>query len=81
MHPSRESRSNPQPRSPRLSVWAFLGLVAIVMWLLVDRYSYILYDPNAVPRAITPRGNLAQDEETTIELLRNKHSASASVSA
>lgn len=43
-----------------------LGLV----WLIDSRQSQQLHDPNAMPRAITPRGDLAADEQATIELFR-----------
>ncbi len=56
--------------------WMILLLMVGVAWLLVDRYRYVLYDPNAVPRAITPRGDLAGDEQTNIEVFQ---SASPSV--
>ncbi|MFC1491407.1 S1C family serine protease [Nitrospinota bacterium] len=45
----------------------FVGLA----WTLADRYRESVYDPDAVPRAITPRGDLAGDEKSTIELFRN----------
>ncbi len=38
---------------------------------MVDRYRYVIYDPDAVPRAITPRGDLAGDEKTNIEVFQN----------
>jgi S1-C subfamily serine protease len=48
----------------------FLFLMVGVAWLIVDRYRYTIYDPDAVPRAITPRGDLAAVEQTAITLFR-----------
>nr|WP_256868166.1 trypsin-like peptidase domain-containing protein [Candidatus Entotheonella palauensis] len=51
--------------------WMVIFLVIGVVWLLVDRYRYVLYDPDATPRAITPRGDLAGDEKTNIEVFQH----------
>ena len=63
--------SVPQPpkwRFQSLLIWLLIfGLV----WLLYDRFSENVYNLNAVPRVVTPRGNLAEDEKSTIELFRN----------
>ncbi|MEE9257853.1 MAG: trypsin-like peptidase domain-containing protein [bacterium] len=61
------------PRPPRrrfqsLLIWL---LVIVLAWVLYDRFSETVYDPNAVPRVVTPRGNLAEDEKSTIALFRN----------
>ena len=55
----------------RWRLWALALLVLAVAWLALNRFDGYRYDPDAVPRAITPRGELAQDEQTTIELFRN----------
>jgi S1-C subfamily serine protease len=47
-----------------------LLLMLGVVWLLVDRYRYVIYDPTAAPRPITPRGDLAGDEQTNIEVFQ-----------
>ena len=60
---------------PRRTLWVngwlvllLLGLVAVLLHRLVLDGDIPLLDPTAQPRAITPRGNLAEDEQTTIEL-------------
>jgi len=64
----------PQRRLP-VGFRPFLYLLAVVMVGLVVRQIYFTgppdrFDPDAEPRAITPRGNLAEDEQSTIELFR-----------
>jgi len=56
---------------PKWRSWLILLLVAGVLWLLLDRYRYVIYDSEAAPRAITPRGDLAGDEKTNIEVFQN----------
>src|SRR5580704_1829980 len=53
-------------------------LVAILLILVAALYLQFnglwpqpLLDPNAKPRAVTPRGNLAEDEQATIELFKS----------
>jgi S1-C subfamily serine protease len=66
-----------EPAPPRfLALYPLVLLVLIVLaGLLVYRIFFSAeterFDGNAAPRAITPRGNLAEDERTTIELFRN----------
>jgi S1-C subfamily serine protease len=50
--------------------WFALTLVVGLIWLLGNRQQGSMRNPDAVPRAITPRGDLAADERTTIELFR-----------
>jgi S1-C subfamily serine protease len=49
-----------------------LGLLALglVVWFLSDRVLEHRSNPQAAPRAVTPRGDLAADEQTTIALFR-----------
>lgn len=54
----------------RWRFWFVLALVVSLVWLLGNNLLDKIHDPNAVPRAITPRGNLAADEQTTIDLFR-----------
>jgi S1-C subfamily serine protease len=42
-----------------------------VVWSLTGRFQAHEHNPNAIPRTIAPRGDLAADEQTTIELFRN----------
>ncbi len=62
----------PQPSGRRfqsLLIWLLLFGLA---WVLYDRFSSKdVYDPDAVPRVVTPRGDLAEDEKSTIALFRN----------
>ena len=60
-----------QPNGSKWRSWIILLLVAGVLWLLLDRYRYVIYDSEAAPRAVTPRGDLAGDEKTNIEVFQN----------
>ena len=71
MDPSDNPQRTSYDSVRRYRLWA-LGLLLLALgWLIVTRFDGYRYDPNAVPRAITPRGELAQDEQTTIELFSN----------
>ena len=76
MDPSDNPQRTSYDSVRRWRLWALGLLLLAVVWLAVNRLDTYRYDPDAVPRAITPRGELAQDEQTTIELFR---SASPSV--
>ena len=71
MDPSDNPQRTSYDSVRRWRLWALGLLLLALAWLAVDRFDGYRYDPDAVPRAITPRGNLAQDEQTTIELFRN----------
>jgi len=47
---------------------AFLILIALAAWFLFGHRRSSTHDPDAVPRAITPRGDLATDEKACVEL-------------
>lgn len=69
-----ENRSYPSPKAPdsghRLTM-LLLVLVAIVIVFQTSLWFSGFYrGPNGQPRAITPRGDLAQEEQTTIELFQ-----------
>src|SRR5690349_2964832 len=53
-----------------------LALGAVLLWRFWPRGSRDGLDPDAAPRAVTPRGDLAEDDKTTIEIF-NKTSPSA----
>jgi len=53
-----------------------LILSLIGLWLAYQTFQPGLHDPDAIPRPVTARGDLAEDEKNTIELFR---SASPSV--
>ncbi len=64
-------RANPRPASRwRWSVLSVFLLGAVLAWLFVERYLDDVHDPNAVPRVVTPRGDLASEEKSNIELFR-----------
>ena len=71
MDPSDNPRRTSYDSVRRWRLWALGLLLLAVVWLAVNRLDVYRYDPDAVPRAITPRGELAQDEQTTIELFSN----------
>ena len=48
-----------------------LLLVAVVGWLLYQTFQPALHDPQAVSRPVTARGDLAGDEQNTIDIFRN----------
>jgi len=66
-------------RSGAAHNWLVLILLILTVLLVIqmmDGVSPSLFNPDATPRAVTPRGNLAEDEQSTIELFE---SASRSV--
>ena len=50
---------------------SLLVLAAVVGWLLYQTFQPALYDPEAVSRPVTARGDLAGDEQNTIDIFRN----------
>jgi len=65
--------ANRDDRAPLFtcSPWALLVLLLFVTgWLAWREFGWRLHrgDPDAQPRIVTPRGDLAQDEQATIEL-------------
>ena len=54
----------------------FWFVLAAALWLAYETFRPALHDPDATPRLVTARGDLAADEQATIELFR---SASPSV--
>ena len=54
--------------TPSLFFWI---VIAIVAWLAFETFKPSLHDPDAQPRVVTARGDLASDEISTIELFRN----------
>jgi S1-C subfamily serine protease len=57
--------------SGKVSPLAILVLVFLGLWLLFQTLENRLFDPAATPRAITARGDLAEDEKNTIELFKH----------
>lgn len=60
-----------RPSRPRRS-WLFIVIAILLIGLLWRFWPWRSsgVDPNALPRAITPRGDLAEEEKTTIALFR-----------
>ncbi len=70
--PGSPSRSYPPPAGTRVSGWLVMMLVGLSLALLYRQFFWYtpLHNPFARPRAVTPRGDLAADEQSTIELFR-----------
>jgi S1-C subfamily serine protease len=60
-----------KPDHYRLLVVLLSVLIALLVFYQVGHLFPGLYDRTAGPRLVTPRGDLAQDEESTIELFKN----------
>lgn len=54
----------------RWLVWCVFLLGVALAWLFARGYFDNLHDPDAVPRIVTPRGDLAAEEKSNIELFR-----------
>ena len=50
----------------------FWILVGVSLWLIYQTFQPSLHDPDATPRSVTARGDLAADEQNTIELFRKE---------
>jgi len=57
--------------SGRVSPLVLYLLLGLGGWLLYQNFQPGLLDPSAQPRAVTARGDLAEDEKNTIEVFRN----------
>ena len=66
--------NDPQPRATtppsRWRFWFVLTLIIGLLWLIGNRWRDGFLASDAVPRAVTPRGDLAADENATIALFR-----------
>lgn len=54
----------------RWLVWCVFLLGVALAWMFARGYFDNLHDPDAVPRVVTPRGDLAAEEKSNIELFR-----------
>jgi S1-C subfamily serine protease len=57
--------------SGKVSPLAIIVLLFLGLWLLFKPLENRLFDSTATPRAITARGDLAEDEKNTIELFKH----------
>ncbi len=60
-----------RPRSGRANGLILLALLALVLWLAYQSFQPSLLQPDAKPRPVTARGDLAADEKNTIEVFRS----------
>lgn len=51
--------------------WVVVALVAVAGWLAYQTFQPPLLDPKAVSRPVEARGDLAADEQNTIDIFRN----------
>lgn len=52
-----------------------LFLLVIGIWLIINPFGRKSLDPDAQPRSVTARGDLAEDEKNTIDIFRNTSSS------
>src|SRR5262245_44517430 len=74
-----DRRRAPQEPAPQVNIWlvaALLVTVAVMMVRNAGLFPRSLHNPLAEPRPIMPRGDLAADEQSTIDIFQ---SASPSV--
>jgi S1-C subfamily serine protease len=77
-HHEAESETNRGRRSTPVNRWlvaVLLLLVGVLVFRMLDRVQPGLLDPNARSRTITPRGDLASSERSTIELYSRARSS------
>lgn len=63
-----------QPYRTQVNPWPVIILPILVIVLLVRSFfdfGRAIHDPNYEPRPVTARGDLAEDEKSTISLFRN----------
>jgi S1-C subfamily serine protease len=68
-----ERRTHTPPPPPAVNVWLVAALLMVVAALMLRNaglFPKALHNPLAEPRAITARGDLAEDEKATIEIFR-----------
>lgn len=64
------TRSVAEPDHKRGLILLLLALLVVLLFWQIRPWLFGLHDQDAVPRAVTPRGDLAEDEKSTIELFR-----------
>ena len=66
MNSNADNSENANGSVRAATVWLvaiLLVLVGVLISRLIDQFAWRLHDPNAVPRAVTARGDLAEDGE------------------
>jgi S1-C subfamily serine protease len=61
---------NSYPPKRKISPFLLLVIGLVVLWWIFYKPQRIAHNPEATPRAVTARGDLAQDERNTIELFQ-----------
>lgn len=59
-----------RPDHSRGLILLLLSLLVVLLFWQIKPWLFGVHDPNAAPRVVTPRGDLAEDEKSTIELFR-----------
>lgn len=67
---SINSHVNRGPKHTRLLIMLLSVLIVLLVLFQARQWFTGLYDETAKPRLVTPRGSLAQDEKSTIELFK-----------
>jgi S1-C subfamily serine protease len=67
---SINSHANRAPKHTRLLIMLLSVLIVLFVLFQAKQWFTGLYDETAKPRLVTPRGSLAQDEKSTIELFK-----------
>jgi S1-C subfamily serine protease len=67
---SERGRVIRRPDHSRGLILLLLAVIAVLIFSQIKPWLFGLHDPGAAPRTVTPRGDLAQDEQSTIELFR-----------
>jgi len=57
--------------SKRVSPWAIIILIALALYFLINPVEFFQRHRNAEPRSITARGDLAADEQNTIDVFKS----------
>ena len=60
-----------RPAKASIPPWVVVLLVLAGLWFYNQHAVRVRHDPEALPRAVTARGDLAADEKNTIELFQN----------
>ncbi|MHC4912685.1 MAG: S1C family serine protease [Planctomycetota bacterium] len=67
---SDNSHVTRRPKHTQLLIMLLLVLIVLFVFFQAKQWFTGLYDETAKPRLVMPRGNLAQDEKSTIELFK-----------